>query len=40
VFMFSTEKKEPINTSSRAGNTDLEFNMNSHIRDRTMIFVC
>lgn len=38
--MFNTEKKEPINASSRAGNVDLEFNMNSHIRDKTMIFVC
>lgn len=40
VFMFNTEKRDTINASSRAGNTDLEFNMNSHIRDKTMIFVC
>ncbi len=40
VFMFNTTKHEALITSSRAGNTDLEFNMNSHIRDEEMIFIC
>ncbi len=40
VFMFNTTKREALITSSRAGNTDLEFNMNSHIRDEEMIFIC
>lgn len=38
--MFNTTKREALITSSRAGNTDLEFNMNSHIRDEEMIFIC
>ena len=32
VFMFNVDKKEPITQSSRAGNTELEFNMSSNIR--------
>ena len=32
VMTFNVTKREPLLVSSRAGNTELEFNMNSHIR--------
>lgn len=32
VFMFNPENKKPLKTTNRAGNVDLEFNMNSHVR--------
>lgn len=37
--MFDWDKQEPLSVVNRAGNTDLEFNMNSHIRPRTQIFI-
>ena len=36
--MFDDKKPEP-SIVNRAGNTDLEFNMNSHIRPKTQIFI-
>lgn len=39
VFMFNVDKKEPTTEGSRAGNTELEFNMNSHIRQYSQIFI-
>lgn len=32
VFMFNPELEKEIDVSNRAGDTDLEFNMNAHIR--------
>jgi hypothetical protein len=40
VVMFNPEKKGPLSTVNRAGNTDLEFNMNSHLRPFAQIFIC
>ena len=37
---FNVTKREPLLISSRAGNTELEFNMNSHIRALNQIFIC
>jgi hypothetical protein len=37
--MFNSAQKEPLLTANRAGNTDLEFNMNSHIRPKNQIFI-
>ena len=39
VRMFNPTKEEPIVIANRAGNTDLEFNMNSHIRVFNQIFI-
>ena len=39
VVMFRSDKKQPLLTVNRAGNTDLEFNMNSHIRPYNQIFI-
>jgi len=39
VFMFNVDKKDPTTEGSRAGNTELEFNMNSHIRQYSQIFI-
>lgn len=39
VYMFDDNKSEPISVVNRAGNTDLEFNMNSHIRPKSQIFI-
>ena len=36
---FNPTLKEPFKTTNRGGNTDLEFNMNSHIRKFTQIFI-
>ena len=40
LMMFNPEKKAPILTVNKAGNTDLEFNMNSHLRPFNQIFIC
>ena len=40
VIMFNPEKFEPLISSNRAGNCELEFNMNSHIRKYNQIFIC
>jgi len=40
VFTFNLTKREPLFVSGRAGNTDLEFNMNSHVRPLNQIFIC
>ena len=37
--MFNIKKMAPMVTSSRAGNTDLEFNMNAHVRKLNQIFI-
>jgi len=37
--MFNPEKMAPFVTTNRAGNTDLEFNMNSHVRKFNQIFI-
>ena len=39
VRMFNPEAKEPMSVANRAGNTDLEFNMNSHIRPYNQVFI-
>jgi len=40
VFTFNTSKREPLHVSQRAGNTVLEFNMNSQVRHFDQIFIC
>ena len=40
VIMFNPESRDPLSVTARAGNTDLEFNMNSHIRPFNQIFIC
>jgi hypothetical protein len=37
--MFNNKQMAPIIESSRAGNTDLEFNMNSSVRKFSQIFI-
>jgi hypothetical protein len=37
--MFNPEKFNPLKIDIRGGNTDLEFNMNSHIRNFAQIFI-
>ena len=37
--MFNPEKKGHLSVANRAGNVDLEFNMNSHIRQFNQIFI-
>ena len=39
MFIFNPEKMNEIEVSNRAGDTDLEFNMNSHIRKFWRIFL-
>ena len=39
VRAFNPENKAPINETTRAGNTDLEFNMNAHVRPFNQIFI-
>ena len=39
VILFDWDKAEPLTMVNRAATTDLEFNMNSHIRPRTQIFI-
>ena len=36
---FSPKKKEPFSITGQRGNTELEFNMNSHIRKFNQIFI-
>lgn len=40
VNTFKTAKRSPTDVSLRAGNIDLQFNMNSHIRNIAQIFIC
>ena len=39
VILFDWDKEEPLTMVNRAATTDLEFNMNSHIRPRNQIFI-
>ena len=39
VVMFNSENTAPLSKGQRAGNTDLEFNMNAHMREYTSIFI-
>lgn len=39
VILFDEKKGDPLSAVNRAGNTDLEFNMNSHIRAKNQIFI-
>lgn len=39
VVMFNPTKLDPLRIDIRGGNTDLEFNMNSHIRNYNQIFI-
>mmetsp|Transcript_222 Transcript_222/g.330 ORF Transcript_222/g.330 Transcript_222/m.330 type:complete len:129 (-) Transcript_222:1375-1761(-) len=40
VNTFNLSKRGPIFSTNRAGNTDLEYNMNSHVRNFKQIFIC
>jgi len=39
VIMFNPEKFGPLSSTNRAGNCELEFNMNSHIREYNQVFI-
>jgi len=39
VINFNPEKIAPLSMTNRAGNTDLEFNMNSHLRPYNQVYI-